>query len=86
MRPPLAVGGIMVGDTLDRHRYLTKITQASNKQLQLFRMAQEARQLEGQAPKERLIQKYMTGGPQPGSLFDPKLTMDRATPLGKHVS
>jgi hypothetical protein len=45
----------MLGDTLDRYRYLTKITKASTKQLQLFKMAQEQRQMEGQAPKERLI-------------------------------
>lgn len=42
--------------------------------------------MEGQAPKERLIQKYMAGSPQPGSLFDPSSTLSNSTPLGKNVT
>ncbi len=68
------------GDTLDRHRYLAKITNASNKQMQLFKIAQEHRQHEGVAPKERLIMQYMNGPPQPGSLFDQQRLTDNGPP------
>ena len=50
----------MLGDSIDRNRYLAKISQVSNKQLELFKRAQEAKQVEID-PKERLIQKYMQG-------------------------
>ena len=45
--------------TQDRNMHLSKIMQASNKQLEMFKRAQETMQNQPLLPKERLLQAYM---------------------------
>jgi hypothetical protein len=78
----------MLGETVDGHRYFTKIAETSNRQLEMFKRAQAARQNVNFAPREIQIQKYMNGAPQVGSIFDYYSTSHsyKSGPLGKMVS
>jgi hypothetical protein len=73
----------------DRNRHLAKIQMASNKQLELFKRAQEQRQNQGVTSKDKLIHQYMNVV-NANSIYDghPGIGSpgQKVNPLGKFVS
>ena len=77
---------MMPADTMtqDRNLHLSKVMQASNKQLEMFKRAQETMQNQPLLPKERLMQVYMQAANN-ANQFGPGGSPKNA-PFGKVVS
>lgn len=93
MMPPSQMGmySAVPGESMDdRNRHLAKIQMASQKQLEMFKRAQEQKQNQGVTSKDKLVHQYMNVinansiyDGHPGFVGSPG---SKVNPLGKMVS